>query len=180
MHLYFVPFVFQGQTKDRVYVKIEPATLQDLAATSSENWQTDWESAYLARPDVDKFALKTASSELIALGAYQVAGNQTFAYIVYLESAPHSNPTQVPRKERKYDGIGAVMIAFEIKYSIDQGCRGVVVFEAKTDSLAQHYALDFHALELSRRSSESPRRFMLADEDAWKLFSKYLAEEEVL
>ena len=110
--MFFVPFVLQGQTKDRVYVRIEPATPQDLAATSSENWQTDWESAYLAKPDVDKFALKTASGELIALGAYQVAGNQTFVYIVYLESAPHSNPTQVLRKERKYDGIGAFMIAF--------------------------------------------------------------------
>ena len=178
--MYFVPFVLDGQSKERLYVRIEPAAPQELAATSAKNWQTDWESAYLSKPGVDKFALKTASGDLIALGAYQVAGNKTFVYIVYLESAPHSNPTQVSRKERKYNGIGEVMIAFGIKYSIDQGCRGVVVFDAKTDELAKHYASDFHALELPMGITGGPRRFMLADEDAWKLFSKYLSEEEML
>ena len=99
---------------------------------------------------------------------------------MYLESAPHSNPTQQERSERKYYGIGEVMIAFGIKYSIDKGCRGVVVFEAKTDQLAKHYAEDFHALEISGLSSGGPKRFMLADKEAWALFSKYLAEEEKL
>ena len=72
------------------------------------------------------------------------------------------------------------MIAFGIKYSIDKGCRGVVIFEAKTDELAKHYAEDFHPLEVAGLSSGGPRRFMLADEEAWKLFSTFLAEEEKL
>ena len=35
------------------------------------------------------------------------------------------------------------MIAFGIQLSIDASCNGVVVFEAKTDDLEQHYIRDF-------------------------------------
>lgn len=180
LRLFFVPFILRSADGEREYVRIEPATQDDLSVTRINDWQTDWETEYLSKPEVDKFSLKSSSGELIALGAYQTAGNHTFVYIVYLESAPHSNPTQVARSERKYYGIGEVMIAFGIKYSIDKGCRGVVIFEAKTDELAQHYADDFHALAIAGITSGGPRRFMLADEEAWQLFSKYLAEEEML
>ena len=178
--MYFVPYVIQGNDGQPLYVKIESATNEDLKATRESAWQTDWESQYLANSGIEKYSLKTADGELIALGAYQASGNKTYVYIVYLESAPHSNPTQKAREERKFYGIGEVMIAFGIKYSIDKGCRGVVIFEAKTDALAKHYAQDFHALEVSGRSSGGPKRFMLADKEAWELFSKYLAEEEKL
>jgi hypothetical protein len=63
---------------------------------------------------------------------------------LYAESAPHSNPVLTKKSERKYSGIGAALIAFGIKYSIDNG---------------------------------GPKRFMLADEAAWKLFSEHLVEE---
>lgn len=178
--VFFVPFILHRETGMPEYVRIEPAAQPELALTAENHWQTDWESDYLAKPGVDKFALKTSSGELVALGAYQVAGNSTFVYIVYLESAPHSNPTHTPRIGREFSGIGEVMIAFGIKYSIDMGCRGVVAFEAKTDELAKHYSEDFHALEIAGAARGGPRRFMLADEDAWRLFSKYLAEEEKL
>ena len=178
--MFFVPYVVKRTDESLLYVKIDPASEADIAATRKMNWQTDWESDYLSNPAVDKYALKGPDGELIALGAYQVSEKQTFAYIVYLESAPHSNPTMQSSRERKYYGIGEVMIAFGIKYSIDNGCRGVVVFEAKTEELAQHYKTDFHALEISRQSGAGPRRFMLADEDAWRLFSKFLDEEEKL
>ena len=69
------------------------------------------------------------------------------------------------------------MIAYGIKYSIDAGCRGDVVFDAKTDELAQHYVKDFGAKLIPSAASGGPKRFMLADEDARKLFSKYLEEE---
>ena len=56
--------------------------------------------------------------------------------------------------------------------------RGDVVFDAKTDELAKHYAEDFGAKRIPSAVSGGPKRFMLADEDAWLLFSKYLVEEE--
>lgn len=178
--MYFVPYVIQGDDGQPLYVRIEAATNEDLKATKESSWQTDWNSSYLSAKDIEKFSLKTSDGELIALGAYQAAGNKTYVYIIYLESAPHSNPTRKIREKRKYYGIGEVMIAFGIKYSIDKGCRGVVIFDAKTDELAKHYAEDFHALEVSGRSSGGPKRFMLADKEAWELFSKYLNEEEKL
>jgi hypothetical protein len=80
-----------------------------------------------------------------------------------------------PRKERKYFGIGELLIAYGIKYSIDHGCRGDVVFEAKTDELARHYETDFHAKRIPSLNA-GLKRFMLADEEAWHLFSKFLKE----
>ena len=83
-----------------------------------------------------------------------------------------------PKGNRKYYGIGELLIANGIKYSIDHGCRGDVVFDAKTDELAQHYESDFHARRIPSLESGGPKRYMLADEDAWRLFSKYLKEDE--
>ena len=177
--MFFDPFVIQGPDGLKVPVKIIPATDADIEETVTPPlWQTDWNSAYLQNDAIQKYALKTEANELVALGAYQIAGHHAFVYIIYLQSAPHSNPTITKARERKYYGVGAAMIAFGIKYSIDHGCRGDVVFEAKTDALAKHYAEDFHALPIPGVSPSGPKRFMLADEDAWNLFSKYLSEEE--
>ena len=113
---------------------------------------------------------------MIALGAYRVMGRKAYVYILYLESAPASNPTLTAKRE--YYGIGEVMIAFGIKFSIDSGCRGDVLFEAKTPELARHYEKDFHARPVATLNSGGPQRYMLADEDAWNLFEKFLTEEE--
>ena len=118
--------------------------------------------------------MKAPNGELIALAAYKISGRKTYVYILYAESAPHSNATITGKVERKYSGIGAVLLAFGIKYSIDNGCRGDIVFDAKTDELARHYAEVFGAKRISSISSGGPKRFMLADEDAWLLFQNIL------
>ena len=177
--MFFAPYVIRGSNAEKVLVQILPASPEDLAATKgTPSWQTDWESEYLSQPSVDKFALKLENGELLTLGAYQISGRKAYVYILYAESAPASNPVLTAKAERKYSGIGAALIAFGIKYSIDNGCRGDVVFDAKTDELAKHYAEDFGAKRIPSISSGGPKRFMLADEDAWRLFSKYLTEEE--
>ena len=177
--MYFAPYVIRGANAEKVPAQILPASPEDLAATKDvPAWQTDWESEYLSKPSVDKFALKLETGELIALGAYQVSGRKAYVYILYVEGAPRSNPTLTAAALREYYGIGEVMIAFGIKYSIDAGCRGDVVFDAKTDELARHYAKDFGAKLVPSAASGGPKRFMLADEDACKLFSKYLEEED--
>lgn len=132
----------------------------------------------MANPAIEKYAMKTAEGELVALGAYQISGRKAYVYIQYAESAPHSNPTMTEKQERKYYGIGAALIAFGIKFSIDNGCRGDVVFDAKTDELAKHYAENFHAKRIPGISSGGLKRFMLADEDAWALFSQYLSDSD--
>jgi len=177
--MYFTPYVIRIDSTERVEVQIVPVTRQDLAATKGNPpWQTDWESDYLSAPNVDKFAMKTPNGEILALGAYRIARNKAYVYILYLESAPQSNPTITASEQRKFYGIGEAMIAFGIKYSIDNGCRGDIVFDAKTDELARHYARDFGAKQVPSAVSGGPKRFMLADEDAWNLFSKYLTEED--
>lgn len=174
----FQPYIVRRKDDEKIKTVIEPATQEELEQTTKVPlWQTDWTSDYLAGANVEKYALKTEDGELVALGAYAVIGREAYVYILYLESAPASNPTLTVKIERRYYGIGEVMIAFGIKFSIDNGCRGDVVFEAKTDELAEHYARDFGARNLPSRAG-GPRRFMLADEEAWHLFSKYLTEEE--
>lgn len=175
----FQPYVILSENGDRVLVKISPAIREDLDATRrSPKWQTDWNTEYLADPTVEKYTVKSPEGELIALGAYQIRGRSAYVYILYMESAPHSNPTMKSRAERKYYGIGELLIAFGIKYSIDHGCRGDVVMEAKTEQLAKHYETAFHATRIPGERSDGPKRYMLVDEDAWAVFSKFLIEEE--
>lgn len=175
----FAPFVVLSGSGERIPVEVKPAGQADLDATrGAPAWQTDWTSEYLSDPTVERYAVKTGEGELVALGAYQIRGHSAYVYILYAESAPHSNPTMQAKGERKYDGIGALLIAFGIKYSIDHGCRGDVVFDAKTEELARHYERDFHARRIPSGATGGPKRYMLADMEAWQLFSKFLAEEE--
>lgn len=174
----FVPYVVLAKTGDPVPVSVQPTSQADLLSTKPPSlWQSDWTSEYLSDPRVEKFAVKTKNGDLVALAAYQIRGRSAYVYILYVESAPHSNPT-ICGEKRRYYGIGELLIAFGIKYSIDHGCRGDVVFDAKTDELARHYEMDFHAKRVSGPTTGGPKRYMLADEDAWRLFSKFLKEEE--
>lgn len=56
---------------------------------------------------------------------------------------------------------------------------GDVVFDAKTDGLAHHYETDFYARRVASLASGGPKRYMLADEGAWALFSNFLKEAEM-
>ena len=90
--MYFWPFVVQANTGNEVEVTIDVAESVDLNATCIEPvWQTDWTSKYLFAPDIDKYAVKSLDGELIALAAYQIRSNSAYVYILYGESAPHSN-----------------------------------------------------------------------------------------
>ena len=167
----FVPYVFDRNDK-RVDVSITPMESTDALQTeSSPKWQTEWTSEYLASEAFEKYAVK-AGEELLALGAYEIQENALIVHIVYMEAEPDSNPTIVG-ENRKYRGIGRLLIAFGIKLSVDNGFGGDVVLEAKTTKLAEHYAKDFGAVKLPSLSSAAPR-FIIADEAAKRIFFSYL------
>lgn len=177
--MFFYPFVIDAQSGKPVPVNIIPAAQADIDETIGDpKWQTDWNSEYLTAPSVERFAVKSLDNDLIGLGAYQIRDRKAYVFIVYMESAPHSNPTMQKQEDRKYYGVGALLIAFGIKYSIDHGCRGDVVFEAKTEELAAHYESDFRAVRIPSEFSGGPKRYMLADEAAWAVFSRFLKEED--
>ena len=52
--------------------------------------------------------------------------------------------------------------------------NGVVVFEAKTDELEQHYIRDFGARPVASLYPDGPKTFMIADQAAKDIFSSYL------
>ena len=96
----FNPFVIQMETGMPVEVTIDPAVASELRVTQKEpQWQTDWTSEYLADPAVEIFSIKSLDGELIGLAAYQIRGRSAYVFILYAESAPHSNPTMRPREE---------------------------------------------------------------------------------
>ena len=145
-------YVTDSTTRNRVNIEINAATKADLDATRN-GWQTVWNTDFILDPQKEKYAAKTEDGEIIALGAYRV-------------------PTLVEHK--KYSGIGKAMIAFGIQLSIDASCNGVVVFEAKTDDLEQHYIRDFGARPVASLYPDGPKTFMIADEAAKNIFSSYL------
>ena len=168
-------YVTEFATGKRVNIDVEAATQADLDATQS-GWQTVWNSEFILDPQKEKYAAKTEDREIIARGAYRVREGSVAVYIAYIESQPESNPTMTAQK--KYTGIGKAMIAFGIQLSIDANCNGVVVFEAKTDELGQHYIRDFGAHPVATLHSGGPMTLMIADQAAKDIFSSYLFDEE--
>lgn len=167
----FVPHVFD-KAGNRINVDIVPMQTADAAHTDAEpKWQTSWLSEYISSDEFEKYAVK-AGDELIALGAYEILQTSVVVHIVYMEAHPASNPT-IAGKDRKYRGIGRLLIAQGIKISIDNGLQGDVVLEAKTSELARHYERDFGAVRLPVYSSDAPR-FMIADDAAKNIFFSYL------
>ena len=116
-------FVTASDTGNRIPIEVDKSTPADLAATK-ESWQTDWTSEFIGDPALEKYTAKTENGEIVALGAYRETESSMFVYIEYIESHPESNPTLTIQK--KYLGIGRMMIAFGIQLSIDSGKNGVV------------------------------------------------------
>ncbi len=167
----FVPYVY---TKDyeQVPVVIKPMSESDAEQTNQTPvWQSSWTSDYLNDDRLEKYAVKK-DDELIGLGAYEINDDALIVHIVYMESHPESNPTIVG-DERKFHGIGRLLIAYGIKLSIDNGFNGDVVLEAKTSELARHYVEDYGAARLPSFSSGAPR-FLIADNAAKNIFFSYL------
>ena len=134
--MFFAPYVIRGSNAEKVLVQILPASPEDLAATKgTPSWQTDWESEYLSQPSVDKFALKLENGELLPLGAYQISGRKAYVYILYVESAPQSNPTLTTSARREYYGIGEVMIE---QHAVHAGDVQLLQYLADTVKVAVH------------------------------------------
>lgn len=164
-------YVTESATGKQVNIEIEAATKTDMEITKN-GWQTVWNTDFILDPQKEKYVAKTEDGEIIALGAYRVREGSVAVYIAYMESQPESNPILSERK--KYSGIGKMMIAFGIQLSIDANCNGVVVFEAKTVELEQHYIRDFGARPVASLYPDGPKTFMIADEAAKNIFSSYL------
>jgi hypothetical protein len=168
----FVPFIVDAGDNQKIGVKITRMKKTDAAQTEKEPcWQTSWMSEYIQSNSFEKYALKTADGELVALAAYEILENDVMVHITYIESQPQSNPTIVGQA-RKYHGIGRVLIAYGIKLSIDHACGGTVTFEAKVPELAEHYVQNYGASPLP--SFGGAPRYELSGEAAMKVFVMYL------
>ena len=166
----FVPYVLDSNNV-RIIVDIHPMLMSEAEQTNQiPLWQTSWTSDYLLDDRFEKYAV-VREDELIALGAYEVQDASLIVHIVYLEAHPESNPT-ITKADRKYRGIGRLLLAYSIKLSVDHGFGGDVVLEAKTSELRDHYMRDFGAVKLP--SFSGAPRLLIADEAAKRIFFSYL------
>lgn len=170
----FEPYILYSGSAEHCKVRIQKMTRADAIHTNQKPlWQTDWTSDFISNPNYLKYSVKTMDGELVALGAYEILSASIVVHIAYIESHPESNPTIVG-SNRKYQGIGRVLLAFGIKLSIDNDFGGDVTFEAKTQELAEHYERDFGATPLPSFDDNSAPRFLLCGESAKRIFLSYL------
>lgn len=166
---YFVTEVCSGTP---IPAEITPASQSDFAETK-HNWQTDWTSGFIQRPELEKYALKISETgELVGLGAYQNLPESILVYVEYIESAPSSNPTI--SVEKRYSGIGAALLAYGVQLSIDYGYGGAIYLKAKTSEIRDHYIRDFGAIPFSHLN---PFLLLIEGQAAQELFSYFLREE---
>lgn len=171
--MYFSLFIIRNSDNKKIRAVISPMKRKDAVQTTREpGWQSNWTNEELE--EFEKYSLKTEDGELVALGAYEILQKKVCVHIVYIESQPESNPTMT--QEKKYNGIGRLLIAFGIKLSIDNGCGGDVTFQAKTPELAKHYADDFGAFPVSTYGGVAPW-YALSRESEKEIFMTYLEEE---
>lgn len=170
----FKPYILYGCSTEHCKVRIQKMTKADAEQTNQRPlWQTDWTSDFISNPDYLKYSVKTMDGELVALGAYEILPAAIVVHIAYIESHPESNPT-IAGHDRKYQGIGRVLLAFGIKLSIDNDFGGDITFEAKTAELAEHYERDHGAMPLPSFDDASAPRFLLSGEAAKRIFLSYL------
>lgn len=166
-------YVIDTVTGNVTSVCVRPAAQRDFAKTVQEHWQTNWQSAFIQQENLEKYAFEVSSTqELIALGAYRNMPEGVLVYVEYIESAPSSNPTISP--QRKYSGIGAMLLAYGIQLSIDYGYGGAIYLKAKTSEIREHYIRNFGAIPFSRID---PYLLLIDGDAARELFSQYLKEE---
>lgn len=168
-------FVVDTATNAKTAVKMLPVTSKDVEQTR-KGWQTYWGTAYMRRPNLTNYAMKTGAGELIGLASYELLDDRLVVHIVYMESQPESNPTLTTQK--KYSGIGKAIIAYGVKLSVEHGFGGDVILEPKTPELLKHYVKDFGGLRLPNFGNGVPVSVLIADNVAVQLVADYIEKED--
>ena len=121
---------------------------------------------------MEKYALENLEThEVIGLGAYRDAFEDNMIYVEYIESAPASNPTIT--NNRKYKGVGRVLLAYGIQISIDYGYGGAIYLMAKTSRIREHYIQKYGAFPYSHLN---PHLLIVEGEAAKSVFFRFLKE----
>ena len=157
---------------DRIPVTMREAQKDDYEQTTY-GWQSNWNSSYIQQPQLKKYAMETTEThELLGLCAFHdMPGKRVTVrkHIWRVRRAAIPNITT----HRAYSGVGAVMLAFAIQLSIDNGYGGAIALKAKTSELREHYIQCYGAIPFSHYD---PFLLLIDGEAAQNLFVKYLKE----
>lgn len=163
-------FVLDAVSGEKVSAVIRPATESDLVST--QNWQTNWRSSFVAELP-NKVALSCAETdELLGLMSYDLDQHGLAVEIIYVESARHSNANLLHAEggHKQYLGIARALFAYAVQVSLDAGFDGVLVFRAKTSDLLNYYQREFGARQVG---VYDPFRLVIWEDAAERLIAEY-------
>lgn len=123
------------------------------------DWKFDW--TVTQQRGYKIYELFVAGSDVVQ-GRISLEIDGGVANVDIVESAPHNIG-----KNGEYTGVGGHLFAIACKISMENGCDGVVAFDAKS-SLVEHYKQALHAVEIY------PRRMVIFEDAAKMLLERYI------
>jgi hypothetical protein len=115
-------------TGESLETLFRPAQYKDVAHL--EEWEFSWSQAI---KDHEVYVMTTRQAPEIIQGMVALHVEKAFVFVHLVENAPSNRG-----KNAIYKGVGGNLFAFACQLSLDKGCDGYVVFEAKT-ALITHY-----------------------------------------
>ncbi len=101
-----------------------------LEITALKGWEFDW---IQALKEHEVYVMTTRQNPDIIQGMIALNVEKAFVFVHLVENSPSNRG-----KNAIYKGVGGNLFAFACQISLDKGCDGYVVFEAKT-ALITHY-----------------------------------------
>lgn len=129
-----------------------------------DGWKFDWslESKY----EVYKVVLENKEAEFLGLISLIDGIDGNYIEIMHLEAAPYN-----VGKNKKYDFVAGILMAYACQLSFDRGHEGWVAFESKT-ALKEHYVKAYGAKDTGMRC------LYIDTSAAHKLIGNYLYPEQ--
>jgi len=157
------PCLVNVVTGEIIQTTFSVATAFEIQNLSKQGWLFNWEDRELYICNIYKLQLK---DDDVIQGLIATEVVRGAIYVRLVESAPHNQA-----HNKKYEGVGGHLFAIAIKLSIALGFGGFIFFEAKNQTLADHYAQVFGARHLRMRHHEY--RMEIDGNDAQNLIEKY-------
>ena len=150
--------VATGKSFDTDVFEVSALDLKTI--TKTNGWGFNWKEEF-KKPDTVIYKLTLSGSREIQ-GLISAEKRQGFIFMPLIESAPHNRG-----RDKKFAGVLGNLTAFICKAAFENGCDGIVSFEAKTQ-LIQHYKKTLGATQIGLT-----QKMFIDTQQSRKLVSSY-------
>jgi hypothetical protein len=149
--------VSTGEVFDTEVVRVGKSNLKEIR---SGDWEFNW-AREINNWDRQVFKLTTVNNPTIIQGLVSIEDKGDHIFMHLIESAKFNRS-----KEKMYAGVPGNLVAFACKVSIEEGYRGYIAFDAKSE-LIEHYQETLFATHFRGL------RMFIERDAALRLISKY-------